>query len=65
MSSSRRTRAAALCAALSTALAVGMAVMAAAFSPPAPPGALILTDRPAVSSGVPTTPATAGRTPAP
>lgn len=65
MSSSRRTRAAAFCAALSTLLAVGMAVLAAAFSPPAPTGALLVTDRPAASSGAPTTPAAAGRTPAP
>lgn len=65
MSPFRHTRAAALCAALSTTLVVGMAVAAAAFSPPTVRGALLVADPPAVTTSVPTAPATAGRTPRP
>jgi hypothetical protein len=62
----RRTRAAVLGAVLSTALAVGMAGTAIAFSPPAPPTAHLVLDGSPDPSGVPsTTPAAAGRTPAP
>ncbi|MBW0116718.1 hypothetical protein [Pseudonocardia abyssalis] len=59
-------RAAALCAAVSAALVVGMAGTAAAFSPPDPPAAHFVADRLApVTGGAATTPAVTGRTPAP
>jgi hypothetical protein len=67
MSPPRRTRAAVLGAALSTALVAGMIGTAIAFSPPDPPTAFLVTGGAAVSSDGPaTTPAAvAGRTPAP
>ena len=65
----RRTRAAALCAALSGALVVGMAGTAVAFSPPDPPEpphgrpAVARAEMPA--DGPMTTPALTARVPAP
>ncbi len=63
----RRTRAAVLGAALSTALVAGMAGTAIAFSPPDPPTALLVTGGAAVTTDGPaTTPAAvAGRIPTP
>lgn len=61
-----RPRAAALCAAMSAALVVGMAGTAVAFSPPEPPAAQLVAVPTAPPAGGPaTTPAVTARTPAP
>lgn len=62
----RLPRAAALCAALSAALVIGMAGTAIAFSPPDPPVAQLVPAQVVVPALVPaTTPALANRPPAP